>query len=94
MRKSVLIINKPENCIDCPLQADDKACEITETSFMEISPAREILSDCPLKDLPDKQVCNEYNFENYTNGINIGWNRCLAEITGEEYIPPEYKEKC
>lgn len=92
--KSVLVINKPENCIDCPLQADDKACEITETSFISIRANEEILEDCPLVNLPQKQVVNEYNFENYANGINIGWNRCLEEITGEEYIPPEYKEKC
>ena len=95
--KSILVLETPTNCIDCPLQADDKACGITETSFIAekgFDPAEGKLKDCPLKDLPNKQVCNEYNFENYTNGINIGWNRCLAEITGEKYIPPKYKEKC
>lgn len=89
--KSVLLIDKPENCIDCPLQADDKACGITETSFKDIQANKQILQDCPLVNLPQKQVVNEYNFENYANGINIGWNRCLAEIIGEKYIPPEYK---
>lgn len=84
--KSVLIIDKPKKCDDCKLCMDN-ACLVTETVINDVIP-----DDCPLLDLPDKQVCNEYNFENYTNGINIGWNRCLAEITGEEYIPPEYKE--
>lgn len=41
--KSALIINTPTNCIDCPLQADDKACGITETSFISIRANEEIL---------------------------------------------------
>lgn len=94
MRKSVLLIDKPENCIDCPLQADDKACEITETSFKDINPAREILSDCPLKDLPDKQVCNERDFEHYVNGYGKGWNDYRGHLTGEynHYEPEPYHD--
>lgn len=97
MRKSVLIIDKPENCIDCPLQADDKACGITETSFTSnkvFEANAEILSDCPLKDLPDKQVCNERDFEHYVNGYGKGWNDYRGHLTGEynNYVPEPYKE--
>ena len=75
--KSALIIETPTNCIDCPLQADDKACGITETSFTAekgFTPAEGRLKDCPLVALPDKQVCNNYNFENFVNGRIRGWN--------------------
>ena len=72
--KSALIIETPTNCIDCPLQADDKACGITETSFKDIQANKQILQDCPLRPLPEKQVCNNYNFENFVNGRIRGWN--------------------
>ena len=76
--KSILVIETPTNCIDCPLQADDKACEITETSFTaekDFYPNRAILSDCPLVALPDAEVANDYDFEHYANGVCVGWNR-------------------
>ena len=73
--KSILVIETPTNCIDCPLQADDKACEITETSFISIRANEEILEDCPLVALPDAEVANDYDFEHYANGVCVGWNR-------------------
>lgn len=76
--KSVLVINKPENCIDCKLCIDN-SCFITETVIKDV-----INEDCPLRDLPQKEVANEYDFENYSNGVSIGWNRCLEKITGEK----------
>lgn len=94
MRKSVLIIDKPENCIDCPLQADDKACGITETSFKDIQANKQVLQDCPLRPLPDKQVCNEKDFEHYVNGYGKGWNDFRGHLTGEynNYVPEPYHD--
>lgn len=83
---SILVIDKPVNCIDCLFNHQDKSCVITETSFMSekgFDLAKERLKDCPLRDLPQKEVVNEYDFENYRNGVSIGWNRCLEKITGE-----------
>ena len=84
--KSALIINTPTNCIGCPLQADDKACGITETSFMaekDFAPAEGRLKDCPLVTLPDAEVANEYDFEHYANGVCIGWNRYRDKLLGK-----------
>ena len=79
--KSALIIDTPTNCIDCPLQADDKACGITETSFKDIQANKQVLQDCPLRPLPDKQICNYYNFENFVNGRIRGWNDYYDMLT-------------
>ena len=79
--KSALIIDTPTNCIDCPLQADDKACGITETSFKDIQTDTQVLHDCPLRHLPEKQVCNNYNFENFVNGRIRGWNDYYDMLT-------------
>ena len=79
--KSALIIETPTNCIDCPLQADDKACGITETSFKDIQANKQVLQDCPLRPLPSKQVCNYYNFENFVNGRIRGWNDYYDMLT-------------
>lgn len=66
MNKSVLVIDTPTQCIDCPLYLDD-ACFVTETVVTEV-----IADDCPLRPLPDKEVCNEYDFEHYKNGVSQG----------------------
>ena len=83
--KSVLVIEKPTNCIDCPIQQNDRSCGVTRTDLFKIDSSKEVLDDCPLKDLPQKQVANEYNFDTYSNGVNIGWNHCIDAITGEEW---------
>ena len=79
--KSTLIIDTPTNCIDCPLNHKDIACEITETSFKDIQANKQVLQDCPLRPLPDKQVCNNYNFENFVNGRIRGWNDYYDMLT-------------
>lgn len=88
MRKSILIIDKPKNCDDCKLCLDN-ACLVTETVINDVIP-----DDCPLVDLPDKQVCNERDFEHYVNGYGKGWNDYRGHLTGEynHYEPEPYKE--
>ena len=83
--KSVLVIDKPDCCRKCQLSTVD-SCYVTATIFMcnkGFDPETEILSDCPLRNLPQPEVANDYDFEHYRNGVAIGWNRCLEKITGE-----------
>lgn len=91
--KSAIIVDKPENCINCLLNHMD-SCFITETTFKDINPHKEILPNCPLIDLPEKQVCNERDFEHYVNGYGKGWNDYRGHLTGEynNYEPEPYKE--
>jgi hypothetical protein len=65
-------------------------CPIVGWMDIELGRA-DIHEKCPLRDLPSFQVANEYDFETYTNGISIGWNRCLEKVTGE--VPDYAKTK-
>ncbi len=81
--KSVLVIDKPVNCNECYLYHD--VCPI----LGPINDTSKISENCPLRDLPNREACNEYDFEHYRNGVSVGWNRCLEKITGEV---PSYAE--
>ncbi len=87
--KSVLVIDKPSFCADCKFDFEEKSCYLTGASFWhdrKFDYASQILDDCPLRNLPQKEVANEYDFEHYRNGVTIGWNRCLEKITGESEV--------
>ena len=95
--KSVLVIDKPEGCEGCPCAyftegAHEDCCNITQTI---IEDKFKILDNCPLKDLPQKQVYNERDYEKYINVYGKGWNDCLGHITGEynHYVPEKYTEE-
>lgn len=95
---SVLIIETPDQCEGCPVcvynpETQTIRCSKTGREGSADTKGNEYLKqECQLRPLPDREVCNEYNFESYTNGLNVGWNSFRARITGEKYIPPEYKE--
>jgi len=93
MNKSVLVVEKPESCDVCDL-CINQVCGILRKPIIT-DKIYQIDDDCPLKDLPQKQMCNERDFENYTNGYGKGWNDCLRHITGEwnNYVPEPYTEK-
>lgn len=91
--KSVLVIDTPKNCIDCPCSyftegtteyAQSDYCIVTNS---EIEDLDGILEDCPLKKLPQIRPCNYYDFEHYNSGYDKGWNDCI------EAISPKEKEK-
>ena len=69
--KSALIIDTPDRCENCKLYDEIKYC-IGKDGIVEDESI--IDKDCPLRPLPDKQVCNNYNFENFVNGRIRGWN--------------------
>lgn len=84
MNKSILIINTPDNCYDCPLMYDNYSCIITGSLFFkgDFDPCKDILQNCPLKKIPekyeiDKSKCSDsfYEFE-----FEAGYNQCIDEI--------------
>lgn len=86
MRKSVLVMKTPEQCLDCNLCVLDM-----DGSISCYYNKREICSNvgennsrpdwCPLKELPNKKNCGEI-----FNGNVKGWNDCLREIAGQPKI--------
>ena len=92
MRKSVLVIDTPENCLDCQfcheldegveaccsISDDDKDTSLMKKIDCEYGYCQGKPDWCPLKELPNKK-----NWGEIFNGNVKGWNDCLKEIIGE-----------
>ena len=96
--KSILIIDTPTRCYDCPLYTsidddDNDDCEYgfcDDRNILKQKEAQEKIrfdgkpSWCPLRPLPEKKG-KHGELHEYDTDIHyeIGWNDCLDEITGE-----------
>lgn len=69
--KSVLIIDTPNNCKECPVGKCPAWVDADRRP-----------NDCLLRPLPNPEIGNEYTFEGYENGKVAGFNRCLELIGG------------
>lgn len=92
MSKSVLVIDTPENCLDCQfcyeldegveaccsISDDDKDTSLMKKINYEYGYCQGKPDWCPLKELPNKK-----NWGEIFNGNVKGWNDCLKEIIGE-----------
>lgn len=98
MRKSVLVMNTPENCYDCPFGTAYCGeleyvgyCEIADCLDYDIILMTEEHYDCesksrpdwcPLMDLPEKDN-GDYPANTFDAGFVEGRNQCIDEITGK-----------
>lgn len=97
MSKSVLVIDTPENCVDCIFCQEFNTrsreyayCYVvngnSENDMKLINCVygyRQSKPDwCPLMDLPEKDDFDDLYDEYYT-GYHDGWNDCLREITSQ-----------
>ena len=96
MNKSVLVMNTPENCYDCPF-GTAYCGELEYVGYCELAnylgcDAFPIIEDydresksrpdwCPLMDLPEKDN-GDYPANTSDAGFAEGWNQCIDEITG------------
>lgn len=99
MNKSVLVIDTPENCYDCPFGTEycsdseyEGCCELAECLDSDMRLITEEHYDyesesrpdwCPLKPLPEKNT-TENDMTDYQCGMVDGRNQCIDEITGGE----------
>ena len=97
MSKSVLVIDTPENCYDCPFGTEycgnleyEGCCELAECLDSDTRLIAEEHYDCesksrpdwcPLKPLPKYKSMEKP--EEYEYGKMHGWNQCIDEITSE-----------
>ena len=95
MSKSVLVIDTPENCLDCQfcyeldegveaccsISDDDKDTSLMKKIDCEYGYCQGKPDWCPLMELPDKDDFDDLYDEYYT-GYHDGWNDYLREITG------------
>lgn len=99
MGKSVLVIDTPENCYDCPFGTAYCGeleyvgyCELADCLDYDVILMTEEHYDCesksrpewcPLKPLPEKSTI-ENDMMDYQCGMVDGRNQCIDEITGGE----------
>ena len=89
MSKSVLVIETPENCYDCPIGQD--CSNILETSLFCLGAGKCVIDKeaatipnwCPLKPLPEEKE-EEYWRSKLSLAWIRGWNTCISKITGGE----------
>ncbi len=82
MRKSVLVIDTPEECMQCPLLtgADECIMQDDDTNF-NADTLDEIMQTCPLRSLPEKfENEKERKLGEFEPLFKIGWNKCLEKI--------------
>lgn len=99
MSKSALVIDTPENCLDCQfcyeldegveaccsISDDDKDTSLMKKIDCEYGYCQGKPDWCPLKELPEEDHENHYPDE-WEDGYADGWNACLREITGQPKI--------
>lgn len=95
MRKSVLVMNTPENCLDCRFcyeldEGVEACCSISDddedTSLMkkidcEYGYCQGKPDWCPLKPLPEEKE-EEYWRSKLSLAWIRGWNTCISKIKG------------
>lgn len=98
MSKSVLVIDTPKNCYDCPFGTEycgdheyEGCCELADCLDYDAILMTEEHYDyesesrpdwCPLKPLPEKNKAPKVA-DGYELGYEDGWNKCLEKIAGE-----------
>ena len=72
MSKSILVIDTPKNCEDCPFYENEYGYYCAG-----------IVKNCPLKPIPEKRKYLDYDI--YAgSGFDRGYNACIDEILREE----------
>lgn len=90
MSKSVLVIDTPNNCMECLMLTETHECimQSKEANYNAYSYTK-LQEGCPLRKLPEKmQVCGKYpQPDGIVPSYKIGWNACIDAITGGADAP-------
>jgi len=89
MSKSILVIDTPNNCSECPC-TDYMFCYTTQKE-LEIDWEANKPSWCPLEPMPDKKHMTVGKGKDCVSSVGekdgyymLGWNACIDSILGEE----------
>ena len=79
MSKSLVVIDTPETCSECPLFEIElyRGCRLGGDHWEEKP------KWCPLRPLPRRNQGKFFHHDLGENTYVCGWNACLDEITGE-----------
>ena len=79
MSKSILVMDTPKNCYECPLN-NNHFCDATNNCTLKYVDCKPRW--CPLKEVPnryDNVSCDGSSFYH----MSVGWNSCIDEILGD-----------
>lgn len=82
MNKSIVILETPNRCFDCPcykgyVRHDE--CEILEKELIDENLWHQRPDWCPLFSIPKKRK-SSYDWDEYEDGWDGGWNSCVDYI--------------
>lgn len=79
MSKSILVINTPKSCRECPIFNDNEyLCCGGKVPFKDIN---KVQGWCPLKPIPKKRKVPKLYEDNYELKAEIkGWNECIEKM--------------
>lgn len=86
MNKMIAIIDRPGDCFDCPLLHRDLGINhkcVLSNKFMNSIDLTKRLDWCLLKQVPEKQVRDYPEYDEYITGYDDGWDACIDDILGE-----------
>lgn len=84
MSKSVLVIDTPESCAQCPLLNGSDECVMQDASAnFNADSFDDLMHGCPLKSLPEEKEEEDWRSKLSLAWIR-GWNTCISKITGGE----------
>lgn len=83
MSKSILVIDTPNNCYECPLN-NYHFCGMTEKCIVEFINSKCRPNWCPLKAMPEKYDKKFLEEHPHFHHMCVGWNNCIEEISGDE----------
>ncbi len=83
MKKAILVMDMPENCVGCPLSAESsdeyiQYCTGTDDKIDDFFYSKRKPDWCPLKELPERKD-DDADYALY----DLGWNACIDEILKE-----------
>lgn len=85
MSRMIVIVDKPDSCIECPCSDFDKqnVCRILVRPIDDETQGLDGKPDwCPLKPIPDRIKHSIYDYDADT-GYTCGWNDCLDSMIRE-----------
>lgn len=82
MSKSIVILETPNRCFDCPcykgyIRHDE--CEILEKELTDENLWHQRPDWCPMFSIPKKRK-SSYDWDEYEDGWDDGWNSCIDYI--------------
>lgn len=84
MNKGVIVVDLPENCLECSLRDSIGYCELSHKDIFKFAVSLNKPKDCPVKPIPEKKTPDKFKpspmIKEYYNPYDKGWNDCLEEI--------------